>query len=162
MIPTLLMFLGLTFTVVQQPATNTLFVSPLPDVVTQHARVNTDCWNGYNSNIGLLAEERQTGQYVGYLKIGDEIVIDYGYGYEEIFIVSEVLRYRAASSGVLSNFVDEETGAVYTSLQLGNFIYCRHPRRLILQTCLYDGYGRLIIEAMPVLPERNKKIIQMK
>lgn len=162
MIPTLLMFFGLTFSIIQQPRANTLFVSQLPDVVTQYARVNTDCWNGYNSNIGLLAEERQTGQYVKDLKLGDEIVIDYGYGYEEKFIVSEVMRYRATSADVLSNFVDEETGAVYSSLQLGNFIYCRHPRRLILQTCINYGNGRLFVEAMPAQLEYSRNRLQVK
>lgn len=163
MLPTLLIFLGLTFSIVQQPRTNTLFVSPLPDVVTQYARVNTDCWNGKNLNIGLLAEEQWTGRYVKNLQVGDEIEIDYGYGYAETFIVSEVTYYQATSAGIFSDFVSQETGLVYSSLQLGNLIYCRHPRRLILQTCIDYGNGRLFVEALPMpLKKFIEKGIRMK
>jgi len=160
--PAFLMFLGLLFTIIQQPRTNTLFVSPLPDVVTQYARVNTDCWNGYNKNIGLLAEEGQTGQYVKNLKVGDIIFIAYKDGQKETFRISKVRQYRAMSSSVLSKFVDEETGEVYSSIKLGNLIYCQHPRHLILQTCVDDGNGRLFIEATPMPAEYYRSRPQMR
>lgn len=140
-----LLFLGILLFIVGQPAGNPYYVSRSPGVVTRYHLINTVCPNGVNDNIALLSEEGTTGMYVQGLRIGYTLWYD-GIPYE----VARMDEYTASSPlSVLSVFENRQTGQILTSAELGRLIYCQHPHRLVIQTCIDGAKGRLFITAYP-------------
>jgi hypothetical protein len=136
--PTLIAFLLFSFSIVQQPAANTLWVSPTQ--VTYFARVP-------DGNIGLLAEsnpaflELQTGDI---LTLGNLNSVSY-------YRVVNIRRVTATDPlSPFSNFFDIDSGLRFTSLELGDLVYAGSPRRLVLQTCIDGASGRIFITALPL------------
>lgn len=140
-----LLFLGVTLLTVGQPAEYPYYVSQAPGVVTRYGIINYACPNGRNNNIALLSEERTTGMYVVNLKPGYALWYD-GIPYE----VARVVEYTAFDPlSVLSVFQDRQTGEILSSMELAELIYCQHPHRLIIQTCIDGAKGRLFVIAYP-------------
>lgn len=137
----------LAFPVVQQPSGSPGYVSTSPNTVTQFKMASE------MGNIGLLAHNYLAGADFSKLKKNDTIVLVFGSGYTQSFVVEEVLAYQAISPlSPYSNFKDLVTQETVSAQQLFNKVY-RGDFHLTLQTCIEkDGelsWGRLFIIAKP-------------
>jgi hypothetical protein len=102
-----------------------MYVSSLPEVVTQFKLGN---------NIAFLAHNGLAGKYFYEIKKGDIIK------YDREYRVIEIERYR--EEGNL--YISETTGEVYDVSQLFTLYYLERDT-LVLQTCTLNG--RLFIKA---------------
>ena len=132
----------------QQPAGNPGYVSNTDNVATQF---NSASQVG---NIGLLAHNTHAGGLFSSIKIGDKIILVFGDGHTETFIVSGIQRFQALNSqSIYSQFKDIETQTTYSANNLFNKEY-RGDYHLTLQTCIMKSgdpsWGRLFITAIPV------------
>jgi len=137
-----------TFQIVQQPAGNGNFVSPLPNYVTEFQTAS------YYGVIGLLAHNYLAGQYFFQISPGQEIELIYD-DHKEKFVVTLIQKYQALSpNSPISDFISLATGETFTAHQLFRKIYQNQPGNLVLQTCIYANgnptWGRLFIIAEPV------------
>jgi hypothetical protein len=134
--------------IVVQPEGNPAYVSSEDGVVTQFALAEE------YGTFGLLAHNYLAGEEFSRLDEGQSIVLIYGNGKTDTFIVRQILRYQALSPrSVTSNFVDLQTEERLSASELFQRVYNR-PGDVVLQTCIYsDGdpsWGRLFIIAVPV------------
>lgn len=110
--------------------------------------------------VGLLAHNYLAGASFQSIERGDEIILIYGDGRTQTFLVEDIQRYQALQPfSPYSNFRDLDTDAVLTAEQLFNKVY-RGDFHLTLQTCIeHEGnlsWGRLFIIAKPFNPlKRN-------
>lgn len=146
----------MAYPIVHQPAGNPGFVSSNGDTVTQFGIA------AQFGNIGLLAHNYLAGANFYQLKQGDMIVLIYGDGRTQSFLVEEIQQYQALQPfSPYSNFRDLETDAVLTAEQLFNKVY-RGDFHLTLQTCIeHEGnlsWGRLFIIAKPFTPVKGKAL----
>lgn len=132
--------------VVDQPADMPGFVSSSPDVVTDFAQARL-----YGS-IGLLAHNNLAGEVFNELDEGEEIVLVYGNGKVEKYVVSEIREFQATEPlSPYSSFINlTDPNAILTNEELFFDTY-GVAGRLILQTCISksndDSWGRLFIIA---------------
>jgi hypothetical protein len=134
--------------VLQQPANQASYVSPVNGIVTEFANAKT------YGNIGLLAHNYLAGAHFSEIELGDEIRIVYGDGKVEYYIVKEILRYQALEpNSPTSDFVDLDNKERETAASLFRKTYTGQ-RHVTLQTCIYAdrnmSWGRLFVIAVPV------------
>jgi hypothetical protein len=136
----------LAFRVVQQPPSNPVFVSGANNVVTYFALVKRSTGNN-----GLLAHNFLAGiKYVD-LAPGQVVILVYGDGHTEEFIVDTRSEYQALNpTNPSSNFVSVANGERLTSASLFSRVY-GGAYRTIFQTCIarddQPSWGRLFIVA---------------
>ena len=136
--------------VVLQPADDPGFVSANAGIVTQF-----DMAAQYGT-IGLLAHDSLAGGDFVNLQPGQEVHIVYGDGVITDYTIGSINRYQALDpSGTDGNFIDLNTGILYTAQQLFAMFYTGGDH-VTFQTCiLKDGnsnWGRLFITANPGTP----------
>lgn len=134
--------------IVQQPAGMGDFVSPWQNVLTQFGMASRV------GSTGLLAHNYHAGSQFARLQKGQEVHLVHGDGRRTIFIVSEVLRYRALDPVSTSGtFVNLEDDSLLTYSELFTRVYQR-PGQVVFQTCIQAGddpfWGRLFVIAEPV------------
>ena len=139
--------------VLQQPANDPGYVSPIDGILTEFGPVKK------YGNVGLLAHNYLTGKSFASLAPGQEIRIVYGDGKVEYFAVDEILRFQALEpDSAYSNFIDLDTGKEISSSILFQTVYAGQ-RHVTFQTCIYaDGiysWGRLFVVAVPALVSPN-------
>lgn len=136
----------LALKVVQQPASNPAYVSSLNDVATYFTLVMK-----ITGNTGLLAHNYLAGIYYFDLRPGQSVVLIYGDGRTEEYVVSNSQQFQALSpNSPTSNFVSIATGETLTSTDLFYRVY-GGGSRTTLQTCIAQGnepsWGRLFVIA---------------
>lgn len=133
----------LSLPVVQQSEADPGFVSMQPHEVTQFSQPRKI------GNIGLLAHNMLAGRLFFNIPEGEQIILVYGDGRTETFIVEQVLAYETLPYGQYRNI---ETGEVIGIGSLFELAY-GGEYHLTLQTCIaQDGngeWGRLFIIAKP-------------
>lgn len=137
----------MAFPIVQQPAGSPGFVSTLNGVVTSFDMA------ARSGNTGLLAHNYLAGASFPQLVQGSDVVLIYGDGHTERFVVSNVLQYQALDpASPYSEFRNLDTQITMTAEGLFNQVY-RGERHVTFQTCIAkDGnpsWGRLFVIAMP-------------
>ncbi len=138
----------MAYPIVQQPYGNPGFVSTTESVVTQFSIASEV------GNVGLLAHNHLAGISFTGIKHGDQIILIYGDGHTEIFLVEVIQQYQALSPlSPYSQFKDLETQSTLTAEELFRTVY-RGEYHLTLQTCIEkDGdlsWGRLFVIAKPI------------
>ncbi|HSL47254.1 MAG TPA: hypothetical protein VK897_27690 [Anaerolineales bacterium] len=134
--------------VVQQPAANNAFVSPIQNIVTQFSLA------AQYSSTGLLAHNYLAGEKFLQLKEDQKFYLIYGDGQVFTFVITEILRYQALEpSSTSSNFVSLENDELLSASDLFYKVYQRSGD-VILQTCISKddnlSWGRLFVIAEPV------------
>jgi len=138
----------MAFAVEQQPAGYAGYVSTAESVVTQFGIA------AEVGNVGLLAHNTHAGAFFSNIQQGDLIVLVYGDGHTESFMVQSIQRYQALDPmNPYSQFKDLETQTTSTAEELFNKVY-RGDYHLTLQTCIENNgnssWGRLFIMATPM------------
>ena len=138
----------LAYPIVQQPSYNAGYVSNTDGVVTEFGMARQ------TGNIGLLAHNTLAGRSFSNLKPGQYVVIVYGDGKTETFIVTQILRYAALSPfSTTSDFKNLDTNITISATQLFSNVYTG-SRHVTFQTCIEyngnDSWGRLFVIAVPV------------
>ena len=136
----------LALRVVQQPASDAAYVSTLQNVATYFTMVNQ-----VTGNTGLLAHNYLAGVYFFDLQPGQVVVLIYGDGATEEYVVSNSVQYQALSpESPTSNFVDLDTGETLSSTDLFYRVF-GGSTRTTFQTCVAQGnelsWGRLFVIA---------------
>ena len=135
--------------VVQQPAGNNTFVSPMRGYLTQFRDATK------YGNSGLLAHNYLEGQIFFQLVPKQKIQLIYGNGEIKTFIITDVQQYQASSpNSPTSDFINLETKKRFTASQLFTNTYGNGTGKLVLQTCIFanqnPSWGRLFIIAEPI------------
>jgi hypothetical protein len=138
----------LAYPVIQQPSTNAAYVSNTDGLVTEFSAARQ------TGNVGLLAHNTLAGRLFSNLKPGQYVVIVYGDGKTETFIVTQILRYAALSPySITSDFKNLDSNITISATQLFSNVYTG-PRHMTFQTCIeYNGnqsWGRLFVIAIPM------------
>lgn len=138
----------IAFPVVQQPYGNPGFVSGTDAVVTQFS-IATEV-----GNVGLLAHNHLAGATFSQLKQGDTIILIYGDGHTQGFVVEGFQQYQATDPlSPYSYFKDLASDTTLSALDLFNKVY-RGDYHLTLQTCIENegnlSWGRLFVIAKPI------------
>lgn len=137
--------------VVQQPASNGLYVSEDPGAVTQFRLAQQ------RGSTGLLAHNYLAGQLFFELEDGDEVYVINGDGSYRKFVVYDIADFQALT---VYDYRDLETQAVLDQYQVVDRIYAADGDRLVFQTCIEKNgalawgrrfiLARLVDEAGPV------------
>jgi hypothetical protein len=138
---------GFAYHVVQQPVGNPAYISGVQDVVTQFSMA------AEVGNVGLLAHNYLAGYAFSSLTPGREVILIYGNGNLENFIVTRVLRVQALQPlSPTSEFRDPEAGLTISADEMFNRVY-RGGRHTTFQTCIEaegnPSWGRLFVIAEP-------------
>ena len=138
-------YLGLQ--VVQQPSGNAGYVSTQNEVVTYFTMVKN-----MTGNTGLLAHNYLAGIYYYDLYPGESVILIYGDGSTEEFIVSDSEKFQALSpTSPTSDFVSLASGERLSSTDLFFRVY-GGASRTTFQTCIAQGsessWGRLFVIAL--------------
>jgi hypothetical protein len=138
----------MAYPVIQQPSYNAAYVSTTDGVVTEFGMARQ------TGNVGLLAHNTLAGRSFSNLKPGQYVVIVYGDGKTETFIVTQILRYAALSPfSTTSEFKNLDTNITISATQLFSNVYMG-SRHLTFQTCIEyngnDSWGRLFVIAVPM------------
>lgn len=138
----------MAYAVTQQPSGSPGYVSTAADKLTQFKMASS------MGNIGLLAHNYLAGASFFSVNPGDTIILVYGDGRTQGFLVENVLRYQALTPlSPYSNFIDLDTQEFLTAEQLFYKVY-GGGFHLTLQTCIeYEGdlsWGRLFVIALPI------------
>lgn len=138
----------MAYNIVQQPVGNANYVSADAAAVTEFRTASA------YGNLGLLAHNDLAGSAFSQIKVGDTILIVYGDGHVQRFLVKSSEQYQALQPlDPYGNFQELETGNTLTAVQLFNRVY-NGNFHLTLQTCIEkDGnlsWGRLFIIAVPI------------
>ncbi len=133
--------------VVQQPANDPAYVSQLREIATYFTMVMQ-----YTGNTGLLAHNYLAGLYYFDLMPGQVVVLIYGDGRTEEYIVSHGEEYQALSpNSPTSSFVDLVSGETLNTMDLFYRVY-GGASRTTFQTCIAQGsedsWGRLFVIAL--------------
>jgi hypothetical protein len=136
----------LAYRVIQQPPSNPAFVSGANNVVTWFALVKKSTGNN-----GLLAHNFLAGMKYYDLAPGQVVILVYGDGHTEEFIVDTSSEYQALNpTNPSSNFVSVATGERLTSASLFSRVYSG-AYKTTFQTCIarddQPSWGRLFIVA---------------
>lgn len=137
----------LALAVLQQPAGNPGYVSSQAETVTQFSLAAQ-----YNT-VGLLAHNYLAGELFFRLDRNQEVILVFGDGSRQSYMISEVGRYRALSpNSPYSSFEDLDNGTTLSVVELFNQIYAQGGR-LVFQTCIEANgnlsWGRLFVTAVP-------------
>ncbi len=103
--------------------------------------------------IGMLAHNYLMGMYFPTMYIGQEITVKYSDGTSQMFVVSNVLRYKATDPDNFSKpFLSKNgSGSQMSAMQVFNQAY--KNGWLTLQTCIaaegHSSWGLLFIQASP-------------
>jgi hypothetical protein len=152
----------LAYRVVQQPAENPFYVSPIQNVVTQFSMA------AQNNVIGLLAHNHLAGAVFSNLSMGQEIRIVYGDGKVTYYVVNQIARFQAMQpDSSYSNFIDLNSNITYTAQDVFRMFY-QNSGQVVFQTCILSNgqpsWGRLFVSAVPAvltyLPETRTVEIQ--
>ncbi len=140
--------------VVQQSANNPGYVSPVEGVVTQFRMAMS------YGVIGLLAHDNLAGENFINMQVGQEVQIIYGDGKISYYTIRSINSYQALDShSTSSNFVDLNTGIVYTAAKIFSTYY-QGGDQVTFQTCIAkDGdlsWGRLFVTATPSSPDQSE------
>ena len=132
--------------VVQQPPNDPAYVSQLREIATYFTMVMQ-----YTGNNGLLAHNYLAGLYYFDLLPGQVVVLIYGDGRTEEYIVSHGEEYQALSpNSPTSSFVDLVSGETLSTMDLFYRVY-GGASRTTFQTCIAQGsedsWGRLFVIA---------------
>jgi hypothetical protein len=139
----------LAFQIVQQPAGSPGYVSQNDDQFTHFSMASEA------GNIGLLAHNYLTaGRSLPELKQDDIVVLVYGDGRTESFVVTDILRYQALDpNSPYSDFTNLDTQATLSAQGVFEQAY-RGERHVTFQTCIEANgnlsWGRLFVVARPV------------
>ena len=138
----------MAYPIIQQPMGYPGYVSEEAATVTQFSIASEV------GNIGLLAHNFLAGADFSLLEPGDTIILIYGDGHTQGFLVSEIQKYQALKPlSPYSDFRDLESDSRLTAEQLFNQVY-RGEFHLTLQTCIEnegnESWGRLFIIAVPI------------
>lgn len=138
----------IAFPIIQQPYGNPGFVSSTDSVVTQFS-IATEV-----GNVGLLAHNHLAGVTFPQLKLNDTIILIYGDGHTQGFVVEGFQQYKATDPlSPYSYFKDLSSDTTLSALDLFNKVY-RGDYHLTLQTCIENegnlSWGRLFIIAKPI------------
>lgn len=135
----------MSYPIVQQPEGNAHFVSTNDSVVTQFSMATS------MGNVGLLAHNTLAGKSFFNIKQSDQIILVYGDGHTETFVVENTLSYQSLPYGQYKNLQTQNNisvGEIFNTVYGGEY-------HLTLQTCIErDGnfeWGRMFIIAKPVL-----------
>lgn len=137
----------LALPVIQQPSGNAGFVSSSDDQTTQFRMASQF------GNIGLLAHNHLAGKSFAQLSIGDEVLMVYGDGHVEYFVVQEVLKYQALQpNSPYSSFRNLDKDETINAEQMFKRVYFG-DRHVTFQTCIEAegnlSWGRLFVIAVP-------------
>ena len=138
----------LAFPIVQQPADNANFVSPIDGMITQF---NMPAQYG---NVGLLAHNNLSGRFFFDLALGQEVRLVYGDGKIETFVITQILKYQALQpSSPYSSFRNlNNTDENLTAEQMFKRVYLG-DRHVTFQTCIAaygnSSWGRIFVVATP-------------
>ncbi len=144
----------LALEVVQQPKSQSAFVSSDPDKATQFGLASL------YGTIGLLAHNYAGGADFDDVVVGDKVDLVYGDGRIQQYRVSSILEFQAIDpTNTRTSFVDLATQLKATAEDLFMKVYSGKPH-LTLQTCISKGsissWGRLFIIAEPISDETKK------
>lgn len=136
------------FPIIQQPYGYPGYVSQNDGEVTQFSMASEV------GNLGLLAHNTLAGATFSQLKTGDTIILVYGDGHTQGFVVEGTQQYKATDPlSPYSHFKDLSSDTTLSALDLFNKIY-RGDYHLTLQTCIENegnlSWGRLFITAKPI------------
>ena len=138
----------MAYPIVQQPYGYPGFVSTTDSIVTQFSMATEV------GNTGLLAHNHLAGISFANIQQNDQIILIYGDGHMESFLVESILQYQALSPlSPYSQFKDLETESILSAEDLFREVY-RGEYHLTLQTCIDNegnaSWGRLFIVAKPI------------
>ena len=139
---------GFSHPIVQQPTDQPVYVSTIPDQVTQYGLPSKF------GAVGLLAHNNLAGGDFYQLAAGQRFLLVYGDGSIRSFTIRTIEKYRALDpENPYSNFVDAlAPGPEITSNELFQRIYTK-TGEVVFQTCIdEDGdpsWGRMFITAQP-------------
>lgn len=137
----------LALPVVQQPYGNAGYVSSTDGEATQFRMASQF------GNIGLLAHNHLAGKSFSDLAVGQEVLLVYGDGSVEHFVVKEVLHYQALQpNNPYSSFSNLDKDEVLSVEQMFKRVYFG-DRHITFQTCIEANgdlsWGRLFVIAIP-------------
>jgi len=137
----------LAFPVIQQPAGNAGYVSPIDGEITQFRMA------AQSGNVGLLAHNNLSGRFFSQLAIGQEVRLVYGNGKVEYFVITQILEYQALQpTSQYSAFRDLSNDEQLTAEQVFSKVYTG-SRHVTFQTCIAGpgspSWGRLFVIAIP-------------
>jgi hypothetical protein len=137
----------LALPVIQQPSGNDGYVSNKDDQTTQFAMASQF------GSIGLLAHNYLSGRFFSELAVGQEVLLVYGNGRVEYFVITEILRYQALEpNSQLSSFRSLEHSEILSAEQMFKRVYAG-KRHVTFQTCIAANgivsWGRLFVVAQP-------------
>ena len=138
----------LALPVVQQPSEHPYYVSNHEGEITQFALASQ------YGNIGLLAHNNLSGRVFSQISHGQHVMLVYGDGRVESFVISHTLRFQAADpKSVSSSFRNLDQNEILSSGELFSRAYAGE-RHLVFQTCIEANgnasWGRLFIVALPL------------
>lgn len=138
----------LALTVVQQPQSNSEYVSTLQNTVTQFDLARQ------LGVIGFLAHNNLGGKYFFRLEHGNLIYVIYGDGTIHKYVVNQIDQYQVLSpDNTTGSFKNISTGEVLSSSEIF-FKYYTGSDQVTLQTCIAQGeaasWGRLFVVATPL------------
>ncbi len=140
----------MSLTIVQQPQGDSRFVSRKNSVATQFSMA------AKVGNIGLLAHNDLAGRLFFAIQQNDLVILIYGNGRTETFIVDGVHKYQAVMRGT---YIDMDTQNTLGTGELFDSMY-RGDYHVTLQTCIEKNgnpdWGRLFIIARPVGSEEDE------
>ena len=133
--------------IVQQPAGKAGYVSSNAGEATQFRMASQF------GNLGLLAHNHLAGKDFSNLAVGQEVIMVYGDGSVEHFIVAEVLQYQAMQPySPYSEFRSLSDDTKLTAEQMFKKVYFG-DRHITFQTCIEAegnlSWGRLFVIAIP-------------
>lgn len=137
----------LALPVIQQPSGNAGYVSNNDGEATQFRMASQF------GNVGLLAHNHLSGTLFSGLAVGQEIILVYGDGHTEHFVVKEVLKYQALQpNSPYSSFKNTNKDEVLSAEQMFKRVYFG-DRHVTFQTCIEAegnlSWGRLFVIAIP-------------
>ncbi len=139
----------MAYPVVQQPQENSAFVSEQAGTVTEFNMARR------LGNVGLLAHNTLAGNSFFKIQPGAPIILAYGAGRTETFIVEKILSYQKLPYGMYQNLETREVvgiDSLFETVYGGEY-------HLTLQTCVSaegnNDWGRLFIIARPLVPAAN-------
>jgi len=140
----------LALPVVQQPYSNTIYVSNNAGEATQFGMASQ------YGNIGLLAHNHKAGKSFSELAPGQEARLVYGDGRVVTFVIQAVLKFQALQpNNPFSSFKSLDKNDILTTGQMFNRVYAG-DYHLTFQTCIAANgklsWGRLFIIAVPKEP----------
>lgn len=132
----------------QQPQNNVSYVPSSAGIVAQFRMA------AQSGTTGLIAHNYLSGALFFELEIGQEIIIVYGDGSEQHYIVRDLQQYQALDpNSIYSDFLNLDTNEKLSATDLFNHVYTG-AHHLTFQTCIAKEanltWGRLFVIAVPL------------